>query len=332
MSAGGGPSSEDIRERAAEWVVRVHADSCTEADWLALEDWLSGSPARQAAFDAAEALWLELGAEAAAILPGLAPDEPPTAEIIAFRPRPRTARPTRRIAPWAVAAGLAAVGAGVGGYLALRAPTLVYQTPKGATRQIQLPDGTAIALNSGSKIQVRFDRSARRVRMGEAEASFDVTHDAKRPFLISAGDEQIRVVGTEFNVLRHGDSVTLTVRRGVVEVRNPAADEPMRIPAGFQLTHHDGDVVSEVRRVQPDDAFAWRQHRLICRDRTLGEIVDDLNRTFARPIRVKGEARALTFSGVLVVDSEDAVVRRLTQFLPVAATDTPAGPVLTARD
>jgi transmembrane sensor len=222
---------------------------------------------------------------------------------------------------------------GAGGWFAVGgARPTVYETAKGVTRDLTLTDGTRIALNSGSKISVRFDGSARHVQMSEAEASFDVAHDAARPFLIAAGDQQIRVVGTEFNVLRHGDSVTLTVRRGVVEVRPKDGGEAIRLTAGYQMTHHDGDVLSQVRRVSADDAFAWRSHQLICRDRTLGEIADDLNRSFATPIRVEGDARALTFSGVLVIDDEAAVVRRLVAFLPISARSVAGQVVLSARD
>jgi transmembrane sensor len=59
---------------------------------------------------------------------------------------------------------------------------------------------------------------------------------------------------------------------------------------------------------------------LVYSDAPLDAVVEDLNQYFAVPIRVKDhKAGQLRFSGVLVLDSEGAVVDRLQAFMPVAA-------------
>src|SRR5204862_4014535 len=132
-----------------------------------------------------------------------------------------------------------------------------------------------------------FDRGARRVRMADAEAVFDVTHDARRPFLVAVGDRQVRVVGTQFN-LRHRDGrVALTVSRGTVEVRPAGAPDAQatRVTVGQQLTHADGERAETLAAAEPDAAFAWTNGQLIYRDRPLSEVAGDLTRRFGVPVR-----------------------------------------------
>ena len=156
--------------------------------------------------------------------------------------------------------------------------------------------------------------------MADAEAVFDVAHDAARPFLITVGDRQVRVVGTEFN-LRHRDGrVALTVRRGVVEVRPADAPqaEPTRVTVGQQLAHVEGEPLQTLTAAEPDIAFAWTNGQLIYRDRPLAEVAGDLSRRFATPVRVADpQTAALRFTGVLVTDREADVLRRLEAFAPV---------------
>jgi len=324
-----GDETSSVDDQAIAWIVRLHAGEASEADWRGLEVWLAEEASHLEAYERVEALWAELGAMAAELGPRLADDTLPQAQILPFaRPeRAASAAVARRgsaktWAPWAGVAGLAAAAAVAALVFTPAVPT-AYATGKGETRHVVLKDGTQIDLNAGSKITVSFDGHARRVQVDDAEATFDVAHDAARPFLIAVGDQQIRVVGTQFNVRRRDAGLTLTVSRGVVEVR-PLADEapPVRLVAGDQLARHDGDAASTVSRVAAAEAFAWREHRLICHACTLGALAGDLNRAFATPVDVDQSARPLTFTGVLVLDNEDAVVGRLAAFLPIKADRT----------
>ena len=316
---------QTLDEQAIAWLVRLHAGD-DDADWSGLETWLSENPAHLDAFERVEGLWAELGDRCGDIAPLLAPDPLLEAQILPLKVARKRA-PRRAWAAWASVGALAAAAAAAVVLLAPAPPT-AYATGQGETRRIVLNDGTQIDLNSASHVSVRFDGHVRRVKVDDAEATFDVAHDAARPFVISVGDQQIRVVGTQFNVRRRDAGLTLTVSRGVVEV-TPLAGEgtTVRLTAGDQLARRDGDATSVVRHVSPAEAFAWRQHRLICHACTLGDVVGDLNRAFATPIDVDTAARSLSFSGVLVLDDEDAVVRRLGAFLPIKA-DRSAGRIV----
>jgi len=244
------------------------------------------------------------------------------------RPPHRAARaPIPRRALWGAGAAIAAalvVAVGVGMQPAA-VTAQVYETAAGETRDVVLADGTHIRLNAASKITVRMERDARRVDMADAEAVFDVTHDAKRPFRIGVGDRQVRVVGTEFNLRNREGLVDLTVRRGTVEVRPADAlqADPTRVTVGQELTHTVGQVAQVLKVSDPDATFAWTNGQLIYRDQPLSDVAADLSRRFGTPVRT-ADARtaALRFSGVLVTDNEADVLRRLSAYAPVRVERT----------
>jgi transmembrane sensor len=328
-----------VAEEAASWFARLQGEAATGEDWLAFERWLQSAPAHAKAYDQLEGLWIDLEyAPVARELGGrplLAARRRAPARRTSERRRPSQDQTRRRAwlgAGAAIAASLA-VAVGVG----LRSPevtTQTYEAAPGQTRDITLADGTHIRLNAASRISVSLGRDARRVQMADAEAVFDVAHDAGRPFLIGAGDRQVRVVGTEFNLRHRANQFDLTVRRGVVEVRAADAPQgaPTRVTVGQELTHTEGQTAQVLKVSDPDQAFAWTSGQLIYRDQPLSDVAADLSRRFARPVRI-ADARtaALRFSGVLVTDNETDVLRRLQAYTPVRAERSGDAVVLSRR-
>jgi transmembrane sensor len=319
-------------EAAAEWVVRLHAPvsaSQAEADWIAFEAWLGAAPDNRAAFDAAQALWNEVGVQARPIRRGLAGQ---TASILSLNPRRRAPGPLG----WTTAAAAAAAVLLIAGPFSpfrAAAPS-VYSTVKGERRSVTLADGSQIDLNGGSQISVLIGRHVREVDLAEgSEAAFSIVHDASRPFLVHVGDRTVRDVGTQFDVLRNAGSLTVTVRAGMVEVSpaSSAAGDTVALSPGQQLNHREGAVLSNVAEVNADDAFGWRSGRLIYRDKTLAEVAADLSRYYAEPVRAQGAAGALRFSGVLEIAGESSVIDRLSALVPVSANAKDGVIVLTER-
>ena len=75
--------------------------------------------------------------------------------------------------------------------------------------------------------------------------------------------------------------------------------------------------------------LGWRAGRLVYRDQPLKDVVADLNQQFSTPIRIEDADLAATpISGVLVLDDQSAVIRRLALLVPVRAVPSQAGLVL----
>jgi transmembrane sensor len=313
------------QEAAAAWLVRVQSDAATADDWNALTAWLEASPTHVEAFAHVEALSDEIDEMAGSIRRGLGPR---SAEILAFRQpdrRQRKAASLARKPVWerrAIAAavvGLAVAGA-FAGLRASEGSLQSYRTGPGETRAITLADGSRIRLDAASTMSVRLGLFARRVHLGDGEATFDVAKDAQRPFEIAVGDQRVQVVGTEFNIRNYDGLTAVTVRRGVVAVyQADEGDKPLaRLTKGTELQHAVGSTRFTTRQVDPDTAFAWTQGRLICDDLPLSEIVPYLNRRYATPIRLGPGLGERRFSGVLELGDEKDVVRRLAAYLSLS--------------
>ena len=91
----------------------------------------------------------------------------------------------------------------------------------GSRSYMELPDGSKLWLNAGSKVQYAADfAGGKRELTLSGEAYFDVKHDPAHPFIIHTGRLDVRVLGTTFNIKSYpGDSLTeTTLIRGKVEV------------------------------------------------------------------------------------------------------------------
>jgi transmembrane sensor len=308
-----------MQTSAADWVARLSGEP-VESDWLDFEAWLQSAPGHRRAYDKAMALWLDLDRQAlplSAAIADLVQDEP-----LQNGARPQAAR--RKPALWwggamgtvaAVALTFAALHPDRG------AEPTIYATAKGERKAITLADGSHVTLNGASRIAVRFERGRRDITLARGEAAFDVAHDASRPFQVQVGDQTLRDIGTEFDVLRSGGDITVTVRQGMVEARPSTGDRPgVSLGAGSRLQHHEGATASTVTHVSADDAFAWRSGRLIYRNRPLSEIASDLDRYGDNHVRVEGPAAGVRFTGVLMIDGQEAMVRRLAALLPISQT------------
>lgn len=311
-------SSDERLEAASDWVVRLQAGDLDDA--LAFDAWLEADPANREAYDAALAVWRAYDAAAPAVLGEL-------------RRREARRRPLRR--GWVGGAALAAAAAIAAAVVILpgRAPqpaAEAYATAVGERRSLRLADGSQVELNAGTKLTVAFARDARRVTLSEGEAIFDVAHEPARPFLITAGDRTVRVVGTQFDVRRRDGRLSVTVARGLVEVRPTAgAGRAYRLHPGQQLRHRDGEEAVELGLAAPADVFGWREGRLVFHDQPLSEVIAEANLQLRRPIRLEDPSLAATrVSGVLQFDDEDAVAHRLALLAPVTPIESPDGVLL----
>ena len=251
------------------------------------------------------------------------PDGPPAAGALR--------RPLRRL--WLPAVLMVLIVGGLWGPNLLRPPPpawTVYNNVKGQIRRIVLADKSVVQLNGAARVRVVYEDDDRRAAMGQAEAAFAMTLAEDRPFLISSGDRVIETAGGEINILRetsqNGARTVLTVRQGRVRVYlEDRAAEGMDAVAGDEVTWTDGQDQPQRRKVNAANAFAWETHRLAYDKAPLSEVVADLNRYVARPIRITDPSLAgLLYSGVLNVEGEDMMLRRLAAVLPIEAKPAPA--------
>lgn len=283
-----------INAEAAVWLARLHDDQ-GNAVRSALDAWLAEDSAHDAAFARASEIW--------AILPRAASSREDETEL-----RPTAQHFSALVAAIAACLSLL-VGLGVLWWSLASAGG--YATRLGEQKVATLKDGSRIALNTDTRVDVRFDSDRRRIELDQGEAMFEVAHDAARPFVVIAGDTRVQAIGTVFTVRRTRDDVVVTLIKGKVAVshersRNKGGtDTPLVLRPGEKLIEPvEGPSRIELESVET--ATAWRRGQTVFQDTPLGTAVSELNRYGGPPIVIDDpRLAALPVSGVFSTNAAD---------------------------
>jgi transmembrane sensor len=208
----------------------------------------------------------------------------------------------------------AALAAALVGVAVLMPTPHRYGTALGEIRQVPLPDGSVIAINTQSAVEVAMHPDVREITLTRGEAWFRVAHDTQRPFIVSAGRIRVCAVGTAFSVRRHDEGADVQVTEGVVETWT-VGEEGRRV----QVAAGSKAYVAEYEPPKPVQAFAdierslaWREGQIVLEGETLDDAVAQFNRYNPRKLVVSdpdlageklvGQFRAtepLTFAGAV---------------------------------
>lgn len=160
------------------------------------------------------------------------------------------------------------------------------------TRQFQLPDGSTVYLNQGSRLSYHrdFNKSIREVEL-TGEAFFEVFEDGTKPFLVQSGQATTEVVGTSFNVKSTpSNAILVTVLTGKVQLYNSVNTESrITIIPGEQGLLKNGVRLS--KSLNEDVNFlSWKTGELHFRNTGLAQVIRDLNRHYQKTIQVQPAA------------------------------------------
>lgn len=133
-------------------------------------------------------------------------------------------------------------------------------TPAGQRACLVLQDGTEVWLNAKSKLiyPAQFTGKERRVKV-EGEAFFNVAKDSVKPFIVSAMDVDMKVLGTQFNVYCYPDVgyVETSLLEGSVRVFFSGKEkEGILLKPDQQVTAANGKMV--VKPIRLNEHFLWR--------------------------------------------------------------------------
>jgi transmembrane sensor len=317
MRAGvsGGRTHPAIIAEASAWFIEFRAGDVDGDARMRFIEWLRRSPEHIHAYLEISGAWAELPSsdplgkiDIAALIVrareeadviALSPDRPPPAAP----PSTGTPHVLRRHPRLAAFAAAAVVLLTVATVLLLRGGNFsgIYATGIGEQRTVQLSDGSTVELNSRSTIQVHLTEHQRDLTLIEGQALFRVAKDKQRPFVVRAGDAQVRAVGTEFDVYRKQSATVVTVVEGRVETYDDSGSPgaaAIVLSAGEQLTVLP-HIVTKPTRTDTAVATAWVQKRLIFEETPLSDVAEEFNRYNRRPLIIgDGDLEKLKISGV----------------------------------
>ncbi|HEJ9795961.1 TPA: FecR domain-containing protein [Pseudomonas aeruginosa] len=200
----------------------------------------------------------------------------------------------------------------------------------GEQREVVLADGSKLFLDVDTQVQVRYAERTRDVLLKKGEVFFVVSHDPARPFRVGSGDSRVTVLGTQFSVRRNAQALAVAVKQGRVALQ-PSLEKDAEhvLLAGDSARLDLADQRLELGHVAPEQVASWRDGQLVFRDKPLGELVEELSRYRAAPIRL-GDPRLAgkRVSGTVRIARPDDFLLALPALLPVRVQPQAGGEVL----
>lgn len=282
---------QEIDRQAAEWAARRDCGPLSPEEELKFNAWLAADLRHLGAYAKAETVLALLERGSAVGADALRP----VAKDMALSRR-------RILLTGSIAASLAVMAAGAGWRHFVRDS---YATSIGETRVVPLEDGSVVTLNTNSKILVRYTEKRRDIQLLQGEALFDVAKNKARPFVVLAGDTQVRALGTSFTVkMLPEHPVQVLVQEGVVEVKRPdaAAAAPVRAAANtLVMAPPDAPIATEtVTQTQLTRDLAWRVGRIAFDNESLQDAADEFSRYSDTHIQIDPAVADRTITGLFV--------------------------------
>ncbi len=230
---------------------------------------------------------------------------------------------------------------------------IIYQANYGSRAYVVLPDSSSVWLNSGSKLVFRSDYNFRErdVKL-TGEAYFDVQTNPDKPFIVKAGNLQIKATGTAFNVKAYPEDnqITTTLVKGLVTIEG--VDDQQRAfvikmkpdqsisyrtsslkkePESVETRTDNAAVnnLNDIHRQEPiplptilhgktEKHISWKEDRWIIDNENFGNLAIELERRYDVSIRFTSEElKEYNFTGIIENETLEQIFNIFTYSIPL---------------
>ena len=178
-------------------------------------------------------------------------------------------------------------------------------TTRGEQTQVRLPDGSVVFLNTASSLKypTSFANSATRSVGLTGEGYFEISKNKAQPFVVTAANQKVEVLGTHFNINAYTDEkvVRTTLLEGSIRVAAVLADgsaagsdhvkvlKPGQQSAlttqGIQLTN-----------VNLDEVMAWQKGYFRFYDEDIASVMRKVSRWYNVEVEYSGQLPEVGFN------------------------------------
>lgn len=155
--------------------------------------------------------------------------------------------------------------------------------PLGSRSRAMLPDSSTVWLNSGSILRYAadFGRKDRKVLL-DGEGYFEVTGDRDRPFIVTAGDIDVRVTGTAFNLRNYTEesNVELSLIEGSVTVTETFSGRTVNLVPDQKISYSRETGLFSIRNTDAAKSTLWTTGKLYFVNTPLPELLRDIGRSY----------------------------------------------------
>ena len=300
--------SDSIDAQAASWFAR-NRNEAGRADRKAFAAW-QAQPAHARAYAEFEQLWADLVQLQQLNKPVPLPKR-----------QPSVWRPALAVAAALVCAIMASpVGA----------PRALYHSQVAAhakgMRTLNLPDGSTLFVNANTRVRLDFTAHQRIVHLDKGQVYIEVAADKERPLYVQAGEANVRVVGTGFDVRRSQQQLVVSVAHGQVAFEPDAKSPVALLGAKQRATFSYAKGTLQQQTLTAEEVADWRSGHLTFRNRELASLIDELSLYRPQaPLQVSRAVAQLKVSGNLDVNDPDALLNALPALLPVKTVSSADG-------
>lgn len=297
-----------ILGEAADWMVQLQSGSATDEDHRAIAQWQGRSAQHAQAWQRAQAILGDFNSVPSAI----------AGDTLKRIGRKKSLGRRQAL-------GLLLL-AGPATWLALQQKpwqswAADQRTAIGEQRNLTLPDGTRLLINTASSLNIGFTDQVRRIELLQGEVMITTAKDpapSHRPFIVQTRHGTARALGTHFSVRVGEHSSRVAVIEGAVEMLPTHADRGLILKAGEQSAFGNDSVAA----VGPLDvsAMTWENGMLLAQHMRLADLLDELGRYRAGVLRCHPGVAGLTVSGAFPLRDTDASLRLLQETLPVTVS------------
>ena len=167
---------------------------------------------------------------------------------------------------------------------------VLISTSYGERKQIDLPDGSVVILNSLSSASYPENIHKGRTRKIElsGEAYFDVAKDTQRPFVVKASEVEITVLGTKFNIsaYENDEDITTNLYEGAVSIS--AGKNLQKLKPGEQAIYSKKDEHIDISPFNENNS-AWISGSIYLENIPLKNIFKILEREMNIAFRMSDE-------------------------------------------
>ncbi|PLW93478.1 MAG: hypothetical protein C0592_05930 [Marinilabiliales bacterium] len=158
-----------------------------------------------------------------------------------------------------------------------------------------LPDGSKVTLNAGSTLEYpkNIDENDQRTVELRGEAHFEVAHNPEKPFIVSAGDYRVEVLGTSFYVNTNGPEgkIQVILIEGSVAVYHKYKPEEKTILEPGQ----QAEAQPETKEISTGNTFeeyfmVWKTRSMSFENERLDRVISIVSKAYNIPITLKNPA------------------------------------------
>lgn len=290
---------------AVEWFVKLSSEDVQEADHQAWRHWMSESAANALA-------WQEINHtldKFQAIPAGLG------MSVLVRKQEKVDVQRRSALRNFAI---FAAVALPAGWMLQKNLQTHYdYATRVGERREMLLPDGTQLALNTNSAVTVNFSLNDRTIKLHHGEILITSAHikSSKGPLQVETEDGTITPIGTQFNVRKFDDFTRVSLFEGKLKIQPKLNDADFYMNANQAVDMYPLAVVPN--EDEQTNTPSWFNGFVEVNNLALSKLVDELSRYQPGYIVCHPDLKDVRVSGAYAIKNIDASLNSLTQTFPI---------------